>query len=68
VITQETGFSKFCPQVRDCFAFNTMDDILTAVDAIASDYEGNCQTAREIASEYFGAEKVIGSLMERAGL
>lgn len=68
VITQETGFSKFLPTGKGLFAFNTMEDILAAVDAIESDYEGNCQAAREIASEYFAAEKVIGSLMERAGL
>ena len=68
VITQETGFSKFLPTGKGLFAFKTMDDILHAVDAIETDYEGNCRAAREIAAEYFGAEKVVGSLMERAGL
>ncbi len=68
VITQETGFSKFLPTGKGLFAFNTMEDILAALDEIESDYEGNCRAAREIASEYFAAEKVIGSLMERAGL
>lgn len=68
VITQETGFSKFLPTGKGLFAFNTMEDILAALDAIESDYEGNCQAASEIASEYFAAEKVIGSLMQRAGL
>ena len=46
----------------------TLDDILAAVDAIESDYAGNCVAAREIAAEFFSAEKVIGSLMDRAGL
>lgn len=68
VITQETGFSKFLPTGKGLFGFRTMDDILAAVDAIESDYEGNCRAAREIAEEYFAAEKVIGSLMARAGL
>ncbi len=68
VITQETGFSKFLPTGRGLFAFRTMDDVLAAVDAIESDYAGNCRAAREIAAEYFAAEKVVGSLMERAGL
>jgi hypothetical protein len=45
-----------------------MDDVLAAVDAIESDYEGNCEAAYEIAEEYFDAEKVVGSLMTRAGL
>jgi hypothetical protein len=45
-----------------------MEDILAAVDAIESDYEGNCRAARDIAEEYFSAEKVVGSLMARSGL
>jgi hypothetical protein len=70
VITQETGFSKFLGggEGRGLFGFRTMDDILAAVDAIESDYAGHCARAREIAAEFFGAEKVVGSLMERAGL
>jgi hypothetical protein len=68
VITQETGFSKFLPSGRGLFGFKTMDDILAAVDAIESDYTGHCRAAAEIAREYFAAEKVVGSLMERAGL
>lgn len=68
VITEETGFSKFLPTGKGLFGFKTMEDILKAVDAIESDYEGHCRAAREIANDYFAAEKVIGSLMERAGL
>ena len=68
VITQETGFSRFFPTGKGLFGFQTMDDILKAVDAIQSDYEGNCRAARELAAEYFAAEKVVGSLMQRAGL
>jgi len=68
VITEETGFSKFIPAGKGLFGFKTMEDVLNAVDKIESDYEGNCQAAREIATEYFGAEKVVGSLMKRAGL
>jgi len=68
VITQETGFNKFLPTGKGLFGFKTMEDILKAVDAIESDYAGNCRAAREIAAEYFAAEKVVGSLMERAGL
>jgi hypothetical protein len=68
VITQETGFSKFLPTGKGLFAFRTVEDVVAAVDAIESDYAGNCRAAREIAAEYFAAEKVVGSLMERAGL
>jgi hypothetical protein len=68
VITQETGFSKFLPTGKGLFGFSNMDDILRALDEIESDYEGNCKAAREIAAEYFEADKVIGALLDRAAL
>lgn len=68
VITQETGFSKFLAIGKGLFSFKAMEDILSAIDEIESDYAGNCRAAREIAAEYFSAEKVLGSLMERARL
>jgi hypothetical protein len=45
-----------------------MDDILAAVEVIESDYESSCKAAREIAQEFFAAEKVLGKLMSEAGL
>jgi len=68
VITQETGFSKFLPSGKGLFGFKTMEDILSAVDNIETDYEGNCKAALEIGREFFAADKVVGSLMGRAGL
>ena len=68
VITQNTGFGTILPTGSGLFAFQTMENILAAMETIASDYEGNCRAAREIAAEYFSAEKVIGSLMEQTGL
>jgi hypothetical protein len=68
VITEETGFGKYLPVGKGLFGFRNMEDVLAALDEIESDYEGNCAAAREIGEEYFAAEKVVGSLMERAGL
>jgi hypothetical protein len=68
VITQETGFNKFLPTGIGLFGFQTMEDAAAAVDAIESDYAGNCRAAREIAAEYFAADKVVSDLMQRAGL
>jgi hypothetical protein len=68
VINQDTAFGSYLPTGKGLFSFKTMDDILAAVDEIESDYEGNCRAAREIAAEYFAAEKVLGSLVKRAGL
>jgi hypothetical protein len=68
VITQETGFSNVLPSGRGLFGWRDVPDILAAVDAIESDYEGHARAAREIAAGYFTAEAVLASLLERAGL
>jgi hypothetical protein len=68
VVTQDTAFGNILPTGRGLFAFQSMQDILTAIDTIESDYEQHSRAAREIAEEYFAAEKVLGSLMERVGL
>jgi hypothetical protein len=68
VITQETGFSKFLPTGKGLFGFQTMDEVLAAVDTIESDYAGNCRAARDIAVEYFAAEKVLSKLLRAAAL
>ena len=68
VITQETGFSKVLPTGQGLFAFRRLDDVLSAMDTIRSDYVRQSRAAREIASEYFAAEKVAGTLLEQAGL
>ena len=67
VINQETGFSNHLPTGKGLFSFQTMDDILAAVDAIEADYVGHCRAAREIAEEYFAAEKVLGEIMDQIG-
>jgi len=68
VITQETGFSKVLPTGQGLFSFLGLDDILSAMDMIRSDYARQSRAAREIASDYFAAEKVAGTLLAQAGL
>jgi hypothetical protein len=68
VINQDTAFGSYLPTGKGLFSFQTMDDILTAIDEVESDYEGNCGAAREIAAEHFAAEKVLQSLVTRASL
>jgi hypothetical protein len=68
VVSQDTAFGNILPTGRGLFAFQNMEDILTAIDTIESNYEGHCRAAREIAEDYFAAEKVLGSVMERVGL
>lgn len=68
VITQDTGFGKVFPTGEGLFAFNTMEDILAALEAINSDYERHSQAARKLAAEHFGADRVLRKLLQDAGL
>src|SRR6185503_4373773 len=68
VVTQDTAFGNILPVGRGLFAFRNMEDILTAINTIESDYDQHSRAAREIAQEYFAAEKVLRSLIERIGL
>ncbi|HXJ38022.1 MAG TPA: hypothetical protein VNH18_02020, partial [Bryobacteraceae bacterium] len=51
------------PMGEGLFAFQTMDDIVAAFDAVAGDYERHSRAAREIAQEYFRAETVLSDLL-----
>ncbi len=68
VITQETGFSKFLPTGLGLFAFRVLEDIPPAVEAINSDYQKHARAAKEIAAEYFDAEKALRQLLASVGL
>jgi hypothetical protein len=68
VVTQETGFSKFIPTGLGLYAFEKLDDIPPAIEAINSDYPRHSQAAKEIAAEYFDAEKLLREVMVEAGL
>jgi YHS domain-containing protein len=68
VITQETGFSKFIDTGRGLFSFSSMEEVLAHLGEVNSDYPRHCQAAREIAEEYFAADKVLGKLLADVGL
>jgi hypothetical protein len=68
VITQNTGFGACLPTGEGLFAFNTVDEILDAIDAVNADYDRHHRAARAIAEEYFSAETVLTRLLEDAGL
>jgi len=68
VLTQDTGFGNQLPVGEGLFAFSTLDDIATAVDAIESDYERHARAAAEIARTYFDSGRVLGSLLAQVGL
>ncbi len=68
VITQDTGFGSALPTGAGLFAFDSMEAILAAFDAVNSDYEKHSRAARAIAEEYFKAETVLARLLRDLGL
>jgi hypothetical protein len=68
VVTQETGFSKFIPIGRGLFAFSRMNEAVAAFETINRDYARHAHAAREIAAEYFAADKVLRKLLQDAGV
>jgi glycosyltransferase involved in cell wall biosynthesis len=68
VITQETGFSEILPTGRGLFAFSTQEEIISALDAIESNYDSHRAAAKDIAREYFSYDVVLGRMLSDLGL
>ena len=67
VVAQETGWSRWLPAGEGLFAFRTADDVLSAIDAMNSDYAKHGRAARAIAEEYFDSDVVLTRLLEMVG-
>ncbi len=68
VITQETGFTNNYGGDAGLLAFRSLGEIAEAVKMINRDYAKHAAAARQIAREIFEAEKVLKSLLDRAGI
>jgi hypothetical protein len=69
VVVQDTGFRSAAgrPQ-RGLHVFQSFDEALSSIHAIAGDYEVESKAASTIAHEVFEAERVLGSMMSTIGL
>jgi hypothetical protein len=68
VITQETGFSKSYGDKLGLLSFRSLDEIVDAVKKINANYARHSRAARALAQEFFEAEKVVKSILDRAGI
>ena len=68
VITQQTGFTDHYGNDGGLFAFTSVGQIAEAVRAIKLDYKKHSRAARALARQVFEAEKVVGQILERAGV
>ena len=68
VLVQGTGESGYLPTGRGVLTFSSLEQAVAGVEEIQRNYRLHGQAAREVAPEYFAAEKVLSKLLYAAGL
>jgi hypothetical protein len=68
VIAQDTGYSNVLPTGEGLFAFNCLDEVLAAIEAISSDYDRHATAAAELSREFFDSDRVLGTLLTEIGV
>ena len=68
VVTQETGFTKLYGGKAGLLSFQSLDEIAHAVKGINRDYTKHSRAAYDLAREFFEAEKVLKSILDRANI
>ncbi|HEX7213217.1 MAG TPA: hypothetical protein VF578_03310, partial [Methylomirabilota bacterium] len=68
VVTQDTGFGKFVPTGAGLFAFESMEEAVSAIERINREYPFHSRAARRVAEEFFGADRVLSTLCREADL
>lgn len=66
-IVQDTGFGCALPVGEGLLPFSSLEQAVSAFEAVLSDYRRHCRAARAIAEEHLRAETVLGTLLERSG-
>ena len=64
-VVQSTGFEPMIPTGQGLLSFNTLDDAVAAIDAVASDPQRHSTAARELARTHFASDDVLASLLDR---
>jgi len=65
VLVQDTGFSSWLSADSGVLAFDSPEQAVEGLHQLDSKYKLHCEAAREIVREYFDAEQVLSSLIER---
>jgi hypothetical protein len=68
VVTMRTGSARLYPTGEGLFDFATHDEAIAAIEGIAADYPRHSRAAREVAWQYFAADRVLGALLDEIGL
>jgi hypothetical protein len=68
VAAQDSGFGDILPLGPGLHTFRTLDEAAQAICSIEADYARASAHATAVAREYFAAEKVLGKVLQVAGV
>jgi hypothetical protein len=68
VVTMATEFSRFYPVGEGLLQYTDDASALAAIAAINGDYARHAKAARSVAAEFFASDRVVGAMMDEAGL
>ena len=63
VLAQNTSLESLYPTGEGLLVFSSLEEAVSGVEAICSDYERHSVAARAIAQEYFDSDKVLSRLL-----
>ena len=67
-LVQDTGLDGLLPLGEGLLTFSTPEEAATGMETITRDYDRHSAVAREIAEEYFAAERVLPRLLGELGV
>jgi hypothetical protein len=67
ILVESTGFEEQIPAGKGLLTFASMEEAVAGIEEINKDYLIHCRAAREIAEEYFDAEKVLSKMLKQIG-
>jgi hypothetical protein len=68
VLAQDTGYSENLPTDRGLIPFANFDEAVAGAKEIRDDWPRHSRAAREIAEEHFDSNKVLGRMLNVAGI
>lgn len=68
VVTQETGWSAYIPAGEGLFACQDAEGAAAALHAVSADPHRHRRRARELAEEFFDSDRVLGKMLDEAGV
>jgi hypothetical protein len=67
-VVQDTGFASRLPTGRGLLGWSALEDAVEALERVSRDYALHARAARDLARSFFDAPKLLGGILEEAGL